>query len=376
MNSTVRAPRIGVFTKPLDNWTSGSGHHLDELMRHLLDLNERKGRPVDLTFIHYAKSENPIYARVRELIVPRNPFSASRALRKESFDLLHYSPLTVYAPVWGVRAKKTATVHGVEEELYPQGYTFSQRFHARHLLPPYMRMMDGIATVSETSKRYFVEHYGVKPDRVFITTNGFSSDYRVLSGEGKKLPPDSGISKPFILHISRYSMRKNPIAIIRGFARFIGKTGLDYQLVCAGKGWDGEEARSLARGAGIADRYVAPGFISLELAVRLLNNANVFVFPSFAEGFGMPNVEAMACGCPVVTSNIFAIPEVVGDAAAIIDRPDDIDALAAAIARIETDAGYKKALVERGLERIRRYDWDASAQALLDGWMRVLGTDR
>jgi glycosyltransferase involved in cell wall biosynthesis len=143
--------------------------------------------------------------------------------------------------------------------------------------------------------------------------------------------------------------------------------------VCAGKGWEGEEVRRMAEEAGVAGRLVTPGFISRDFAVRLLNNANVFVFPSFAEGFGMPNIESMACGCPVVTSNIFAIPEVVGDAAAIVGSPYDYDAIASALARIETDGEYKKALVERGLERCKIYNWDSSAQALLDGWLAVLG---
>lgn len=369
MYNNGQKPRVGVFTKPLDNWTSGSGHHLDEVMKHVLDRNN--GR-FDITFIHYAKSDNPVYERVRELIIPRNPFKASRVLAREDFDLLHYSPLTAYAPVWGLKAKKTATVHGVEEELYPQGYTFVQRFHSRYILPLYMRAMDGIATVSETSRNWFVKHYRVKAERIFITTNGLAQEYRILPEAERRLPRDSGISRPYILHISRYSMRKNPVTIIKGFARFIEKTGENYELVLAGKGWDGDEVRDLAREAGVLDRLVTPGFISREFAVQLLNNAQVFLFPSFAEGFGMPNIEAQACACPVVTSNIFAIPEVVGDGAAIIDDPYDFEALAAAIERIESDAGYKKALVERGLERVGRYNWNDSADAMLDGWSRVL----
>lgn len=352
---------------------SGSGHHLDEVLTHVLDRN--MGR-FDITFIHYAKSDNPIYQRVRELIIPRNPFKASWVLAREQFDLLHYSPLTAFAPIWGVKAKKTATVHGVEEELYPQGYTFVQRFHSRYILPLYMRAMDGIATVSQTSRNWFVKHYHVNAEQIFITTNGLSPTYRVLPESERQLPRDVGISKPYILHISRYSMRKNPVTIINGFAHFIKKTGADYELVLAGKGWDGDEAYDIARKAGVIDRVITPGFISQELAVKLLNNAQVFVFPSFAEGFGMPNIEAQACGCPVVTSNIFAIPEVVGDAAAIIDDPYDFKALAGAIERIETDDGYKKALVERGLKRIGFYNWNDSADALLMGWSRVLQTKK
>jgi len=368
MKSTEKRIRVGVFTKPLDSWTSGSGHHLDELMRHVLDLADAEDLPFDFTFIHYKKSGNPLYQRVRELLIPRNPLAASFMLCKEKFDILHYSPLTVFAPVWGLQAKKIATVHGVEEALYPEGYTFAQRFHESRILPVYMRMMDRIATVSETSKNYFVDHYRVDAEKIFITTNGLSPVYRILTPEEKALPDGSGINRPFALHISRYSMRKNPVAIIEGFARFVRESGLDRQLVCAGKGWDGEEVRALAEKAGIADRLVTPGFVTDDYAVTLLNNAEVFLFPSFAEGFGMPNIEAMACGCPVVTSNIFAIPEVVGDAACMIDRPDDAEGLASAMLKIATDPEFKKALVERGLLRVGKFEWNDSARALVKAY--------
>ncbi len=365
MSGTGKCIRIAVMSKQLDNWTSGSGHHLNELMNHVLDLNDDT---FDFTFAHYSKSDNPIYSRVRELLIPRNPLRASVTLARQGFDLIHYTPLSVYAPIWGIRAKKTATVHGIEEVLYPEGYTFLQRVHETVLQPAYMRRMDGIATVSQASRNYFVEHYGIKPDRVFITTNGISETYRRLSTA--ELAADNAPipDKPFVLHISRYSMRKNPETIINGFARFRELGGLDYNLVCAGKGWDGEEPLAMARRAGIANRYVTPGFITEKTAVLLLNRASVFVFPSFAEGFGIPNIEAMACGCPVITSDIFAIPEIVGDAAHIIKKVDDSDEMGRAIALVVSDTTYRDALIRRSLERIGRYNWNDSARSILKYW--------
>ncbi len=369
MTSTGTKIRIAVMSKPLDNWRSGSGHHLDELMRHVLDLADGS---MEFTFVHYKTSDNPIYSRVRELIIPRNPFTSSRLLKKENFDIIHYSPLSVFAPVWNIRAKKTATVHGIEEVLYPQGYSLIQRLHDTKIQPMYMRAMDGIATVSETSKRYFVDHYRIPEDRIFITTNGLGEKYRVLDNKEKTSETQQAPVKKYILHISKYSMRKNPLGIFRGFASFIRDTKRDWQLVCAGSGWDGAEARQAAVDAGIGDRYIAPGFISEETAVSLLNGAAVFLFPSFAEGFGMPNIEAMACGCPVVTSGIFAIPEIVGDAACIVDKPDDYREIARALAKIVNDEEYKKTLVERGFERIIKYNWDDSARSLLAYWKSLV----
>lgn len=365
--------RVGVFTKPLDNWTSGSGHHLDEILRHALDLNDSMGKPFDFTFLHYATSKNDVYGRVREMIIPRNPLLSAGVLRRERFDLVHYSPLTVFSPIWFVPGKKTATVHGVEEVLFPQGYSRLHRAHEALVMPSYMRRMDAVATVSETSKRFFVEKYGVRANRVFITTNGIGAAYRVIPADERGPLPITNIDRPYILHVSKYSARKNPDAIFRGFASFLSATGLDYLLVCAGRGWDSHEATTAAQLAGIGNRYRAPGFVSEADAVSLLNGAEAFVFPSYAEGFGMPNLEAMACGCPVVTSGVFAIPEVVGDAAYVLSSPDAHGEIGQALARIAKDAGYKKALVSRGLERVKRYSWDESARALLSRWASLAG---
>ena len=361
--------RVAVMTKPLDNWKSGSGHHLDELMKHILDLNDGT---FEFTFVHYKKSENTIYERVNEIIVPRNPFASSARLRKEKFDIVHYAPLTVFSPIWNVKSKKTATIHGIEDILYPKGYTLIHRLHEKYIVPIYMRAMDGIATVSQTGRSYFIDHYRIKPEHIFITTNGYGKAYRVLDSKRTDKQIIPGINKKYILHISKFSPRKNPVTIIEGFARFVRESGLDYQLVCAGSGWNGTEAKHIAEKCELGDRYVAPGFIDEETAVRLLNDAEVFVFPSFAEGFGMPNVEAMACGCPVITSNIFAIPEIVGQAAYVLSRPDDTEEFSLAIRRIAMNPGYKKALVERGLERARLYNWTDSANALMGYWKSLV----
>ncbi len=364
MTRTGRPLKVAVTTKPLDNWNSGSGHHLDELLTHVLDIADREYPDgFDFTFVHYNKSENPLYKRVHELLIPRNPFSASRALGRQNFDIIHYTPLSIFAPIWVKSPKKTATIHGIEERLLPQGYPLHHRLHEYYLHPAYMRMMDGIATVSETGKKWFIDHYGIKKDRIIVTPNAVSQQYRVLpASETQKT------GKPYILHISRFSERKNPQGIMGGFAEFIALSGLDVDLVCAGKGWNSDEALEFARFYGIFDRYHAPGFIETEEAVRLLNGAEAFVFPSWAEGFGMPNLEAMACGCPVVTSSIFAIPEVVGEAGILVSRPDARSEIARALADICTNPSLRSSLIEKGFGQSKKFDWDESARAILSFW--------
>src|SRR6056297_1098943 len=170
-------PTIGVFSKQLDNWTSGSGHHLNEMMQHILDMNTK----LRFVFIHYSPSENPIYRRIdEEIIIPRNPLKAATLLRQHHFDVLHFTPLTVFSPIWGTPGKKTATIHGIEQLLVPQFYGRIEMLHERLLVPLYARKMDHIITVSQASKNYFVEHFGVKPKRVSVCYNAVNDAYRVL----------------------------------------------------------------------------------------------------------------------------------------------------------------------------------------------------
>jgi glycosyltransferase involved in cell wall biosynthesis len=364
-------PRIAVFTRPLDNWKSGSGHHLHEILNAALDLAQ--GR-FDFTFVHYKPSGNTIYKRVRELIVPRNPLLSARVLRKERFDIVHFAPLTIFSPIWGVPGRKVATMHGAEQLLVPQFYGKIELAHEYFIVPLYARRMDGIVTVSRTSADYFVENFGVARERIVICYNGLGPAYTVLGKADITAPSRYGIDGPFIFHVSRLSERKNPWTLLEAFARLVQEYDASYTLVCAGGGWNGEEVLDRAQRLGIAERFVAPGFVPERDIVELMNAASAFVFPSLAEGFGMPNIEAMACGCPVVTTPGFAVGEIVGDAALLVDNPYDPVALSEALYRALTDEELRARLVERGFARIPLFSWEKAARNLVGLYDRLLAT--
>ena len=371
MKVSARRPRIGVFTKPLDNWSSGSGHHLNEILASALDLAE--GR-FEFSFIHYAPSANPIYARARELLVPRNPLAAAASLRREGFDVLHYSPLTVYSPIWGLRARKMATIHGVEQLLLPGLHGPLEMAHERFLVPAYARRMDAVVTVSETSARYFVERFGVRPERVTVCYNGVGSAYRVLEPRrDEAFLAAKGVRGPFVFHVSRFSERKNPWSLLEAFARFrsLRPENEAYALVCAGKGWDGAEVRARAEALGLSGRFAAPGFVEEEDVVRFMNAAAAFAFPSLAEGFGMPNVEAMACGCPVVTTRSFAVGEIVGDAAIVLEDPRDAEGLARGLDAAVNDPAVRGRLLAAARARLPLFSWEEAGRKLLGIYERL-----
>lgn len=364
----TKPPRIAVFTKPLDNWTSGSGHHLNEILSAALDQNE--GR-FDFTFVHYRHSDNPIYKRVRELIVPRNPLRSAAALRRERFDIVHYSPLTIYAPIWAVPGRKMATIHGAEQLLVPQFYSKVELAHEYFVVPVYVRRMDAIVTVSNTSAEYFVRRYRAERSRITVCYNGLGPEYRVLEKTEITAPERFGVPRPYILHVSRFSERKNPWTLLEAYSRLVQERDSPCALVCAGGGWDDEAVQERARALGIAERLYTPGFVVEHDVVELMNAARAFVFPSYAEGFGMPNVEAMACGCPVVTTPAFAVREIVGDAALVVENPSDPVALAEALHRVTTDEELRRRLVERGFARLPLFSWEDSARKLLEVYAQL-----
>jgi glycosyltransferase involved in cell wall biosynthesis len=233
--------------------------------------------------------------------------------------------------------------------------------------------MDHIFTVSETSKRYYADHWGVDPERVSITYNACAPSYRRLATPPGELSTLKrlGLQEPYLFHISRHSHRKNPEAIASAFARVARSEEIPgLKLVLAGKGWEDDDLKARLRDLGVLDRVVFTGFVAEEEVVELYNGAFAFLFPSRAEGFGMPNVEAMACGCPVITSNAFALPEIVGDAALIVE-PEDHDALAAAILRLHREPELRSRLIAKGVDRAASYSWEKSARTVLEIYSRL-----
>ncbi|MCX7025039.1 MAG: glycosyltransferase family 1 protein [Spirochaetes bacterium] len=369
MGDKTGAPRIAVFTKPLDNWKSGSGHHLNEILGAVLD---RHAGRFDFTFIHYGRCDNPIYRRIRELVVPRNPILAAATLRRERFDIVHYSPLTIYSPIAGISGRKLATMHGAEQLWVPRFYGKLELAHEILVVPVLARMMDAIVTVSETSAKFFAERYRIDPRKIVVCYNGLSPQYRILDAADITAPARFGIRIPFAFHISKFSERKNPWTLLESFARFSKDRTDGFLLVCAGGGWDNPAVRERVAALGMADRFFAPGFLQEVDVVEFMNAASFFVFPSLAEGFGMPNVEAMACGCPVITSNACAIPEIVGDAAIVVD-PLDATALASAMERIVSEPGLREALTRNAKVRLPLFSWEAAADRLIALYSKLAG---
>jgi len=356
--------KIGIFTRPIDQGTSGSGFHLLEVLNHLLDSDQDN----EYVLIHHARNENGIYRRCRELIVSRNPLLAAFRLRKEGFDIVHYNPMTILSPIFGIPSKKITTIHGASILFLPKQFSFMKRMHAKLIVPFLARRMDGVVTVSKTSASFINKTYHVESDNICLCYNAVSEKYAQFEADG-----NAG-KKYKILHISKFSERKNPWALLNAFKLVI--QGIpEAKLSIIGNGWDNEKVRQWIDGNRLSDAIVLLGFVSEDEKIKRLQDSGVFVFPSLYEGFGMPNLEAMACSCPVVTTRVFAIPEIVDDAALLVDDPNDHKDIAEKILSIMNDDQLRQHLIDQGLRRVKSFSWTESARALRNFYERI-GSDR
>lgn len=207
---------------------------------------------------------------------------------------------------------------------------------------------------SEATKKDLIKFLGIPPDKIKVIPLGVGEKFRVIENQSRKfnLPQDRKI----ILHVGGSAYNKNIEGIISAMSNiFFIKIGADFT----------EPQKTLIRKLGLEDSIKFLGQVSKEDLVALYNIADVFVFPSFYEGFGLPILEAMACGTPVVTSNVSSMPEVAGDAATLIN-PHDVDSIASGINRVlRYDAVQYQRVVEKGLERAKKFTWKKTAEETL-----------
>jgi glycosyltransferase involved in cell wall biosynthesis len=215
---------------------------------------------------------------------------------------------------------------------------------------------DAVVTVSTFSKRELLDTLDVPPSAVHVVYNGI--DPLFLSGdEGSPLD----LSEPYILFVGAMNPRKNVARLVEAFDRAKRRLDLPHELVLIGPT---DKAIFKRIDVATTDGIVLPGFVAEAELKYVYTNADAFVYPSLYEGFGLPPLEAMACGTPVVTSNVSSLPEVVGDAAELVD-PTSVATISDGIERVLTDDVYRHNLVQRGYERSETFSWERAGERTL-----------
>ena len=273
------------------------------------------------------------------------------------------------------------TVHDLGFHYYPQAHTLCQNAYLRWSTRFNARTAKRILADSEATRQDLMRYYATPEERIVVVYPGRDEtlapveDPQVLT----ELRARYGLRAPYFLYIGTLHPRKNLVRLIDAFAALTSAgrvqvqaadgaadEAIGPQLVLAGqKGWLYEEIFGRVRKLGLEKHVVLTGYVPDVDLPALLSGALAFAFPSLYEGFGFPVLEAMACGTPVVCSNVSSLPEVAGDAALQVD-PLDTDALAEAMHQVATDDALRKVLIERGFAQVQRFSWQRSASQVLD----------
>lgn len=296
------------------------------------------------------------------------PFPRFWTHARLSWEVARHPPSLLWVPAHVIpvnHPSSIVTVHDLGYLHHPEGHTAGQRRMLDRATRWSTRIADRIIAISETTKRDLVDYYHVPESRIVVIPHGASEDFRPLSdAEAEQVRQRYGLIEPFVLAVGTIQPRKNYDGLARAMT-LVARAGLPHHLVIAGRpGWLADDVRRRIAESGANDRIRFLDYVPADDLPALYGASDVVAFPSWYEGFGLPAVEAMRCGVPVVVSNRGALPEVVGDAALIVE-PADEKALAGAIINVASDAALRRNLVARGLARGHEYSWRASAERTL-----------
>jgi glycosyltransferase involved in cell wall biosynthesis len=361
------------------------GRHLtgnEVYVRSLLNAFAAQDRDCEIVaYVSAAESRGSIPAGIRTRCVALNPFARlgydlSMKVRQDRPDLLHVqytAPLACPVPV-------VVTVHDVSFLEHPEYFTHGRAWQLKVTVGRTVRRAAKILTGTEVARASILKVYGdLEEDKVVVVPYAAASEFRPLSRDAaaRAVEERHALQGPFILSVGDIQPRKNHIGLIKAFAKLVkAYPQLKHKLVLVGKPtWFAAKVEEAARESGVADRIRFMGFVPDAELLQLYNACDVFVFPSFYEGFGLPVLEAMACGRAVVCSDASALPEVV-DGAAILFDPYSVDKMVRAIGDILVDPELRGRMERLGLQRAAHFSWQKTAERTLDVFHQVMDQAR
>ncbi|MBL8233163.1 MAG: glycosyltransferase family 4 protein [Bryobacterales bacterium] len=337
----------------------------------------------DAEFIAYLSAEEAarqLPGRIRHRSVSANPFvrlgwELGRKVNAERAALLH---VQYTAPLW-CNVPLVVSVHDVSFLEHPEFFSASRVTQLQQTVKRTVKKAARVLTVSEFSRAAIERHYPEARGKTLVTPNAVSATFRPMQRDQARarVQQELGIPSPFLLNVGDLQPRKNQTGLIRAFEEFVrNNPSQPHHLVVAGQSkFDGDVVKQAAARSSVASRIHFTGYVD-DTFLRLLYNAcELFVFPSFYEGFGIPILEAMACGCAVACAKTSAMPEV-ADGAAIFFDPRSIAEMARAIQDMVLNPEMRARYERLGPARASAFSWDRTARQTLDVYYDVAGAHR
>lgn len=357
----------------------GSGQYAFEVIRNLEKIDDKNEYTILLPGKPLNDLPKPRKYWKYKLLKPsrlwtRITLPASLYLSKNKPDLIfsptHYIPR--FSPV-----KRICTIFDLAYLHFPELFPKKDLWQLKNWSKFSIENADKIFAISEFTKKDIVKNYGINPEKIVVTPLGYDNEVFKPVNNKQKIKSaleKYAIKKVFIIYIGTIQPRKNLVRLIEAFSRVGGGQdfrGESLQLVIVGKtteegrkGWMFEDILKAPRQMGIEEKVNFTGFVPVEELPSLLSGATAFILPSLWEGFGIPVLEAFACGTPVITSNVSSLPEVVGEAGLLVN-PYSLDQIEQAIRTVTTDKKLRTKLSKLGLNQAKKFSWEKCAKEIL-----------
>ncbi len=380
--------RIAISTSVIQRGRSGVGQYVLALVRAMLPAAAAHEFTLhvleeDLPLFEFARAAmriEPVAERYRPAVknILWHQTALPHLVRRGGIEVLHVP--SYRRMLWPRPCALVATIHDLAPFRLAGKYDWARMFYGRVIARRLAHRQDEVIAVSRQTGDDLLNFFGLPAKRVTVIPNGLDHDYFRPAFDGRireSLLTAHGVVAPFFLYLARLEHpAKNHVRFIEAFNRFKAASGSPWQLVLGGSDWHGAEAIHAAVEASPFARDIRRlGFVPMEDLPAWYRAAGAMVFPSLYEGFGLPPIEAMACGCPVLSSRRGALAETVGDAAAPLE-PEDVSQMQAQLTRAAADEGWRAQLRLAGLVRAHAFDWQTTAAATLAVYLRARAAHR
>ena len=362
--------KVGIMTHGLDRPVlTGPANYTYNLCRNLLKISND-----EFYFIHHNKNaKNELYEKGNEVVIQKHLLLSGGFLRNYGFDIVHFR---LIRPFWGILTfKRIATsTDSVWAALRPRGYLDKcKTFWTKGTHWFFKEWLDFVIATSNSAKRSLVKYAKIPEHKTKVIYNGVDFDkFKPMNDEElESFRKKHEIDYPYILHASNYHPIKNPVILVKTFYE-CKKRGINHKLVIVGARWERSAIMEMIETLGIKNHVKFFGFVSQEELSGFCNGASLFFLPSLKEAFPSVLLEAMACGCPIVSSNAYGIPEATGDTALLSSNPRSSSEFSDLILQLLSNDTLRIELSKKSLARARKFDWGVTARKTLETYRQNL----
>ena len=370
--------RIAFDGTTLTPGRTGVGYYTEHLLQHLAREVEVSGDELTVISNQPIETAQPLPKHVRVYDRRRFPLRigwmqmlAARVLEDIRADVAHFT--NGMLPL-GTGAARVVTIHDMSLTLFPRCHPLRRLVINRPLLSVAARVADEVVTVSHSARRDLLRLHGIPAERVTVAHEAAGPGFVPITDRGRRarIRARYGLPQRFVLYVGAIEPRKNLPRLMDAFAE-ARRQGIPHDLVCVGPyGWSSRDLYEHIDRLGLRRAVHFTGYVPVDDLPVIYNLAELFVFPSIYEGFGLPVVEAMACGTPVITATTSSLEEIAAGAAEMVD-PHDTEALTEALVRVSSNPDLRLILSDLGLKRAREFSWARTAREMLGIYSRAAG---